>query len=67
HNWYTRFEPQLYLYGKAAGEVSDLAVWRSDKSPYDLLYVVGSFDTICKACQQQYCSAGVWTGEVFDK
>ncbi|CAM9561190.1 unnamed protein product, partial [Sphacelaria rigidula] len=34
---------------------------------YDLLYVVGSFDTICKACQQQYCSAGVWTGQEFDK
>lgn len=38
-----------------------------DADPYDLLYVVGAFDTICKACQQQYCSAGVWTGEEFDK
>ncbi|CAM9750655.1 unnamed protein product, partial [Ectocarpus sp. 13 AM-2016] len=69
-SWYSRFEPQLYLYGKAAGMVSDLAVWRAgshDANPYDLLYVVGAFDTICKACQQQYCSAGVWTGQVFDK
>ena len=38
-----------------------------DADPYDLLYVVGAFDTICKTCQQQYCSAGVWTGEEFDK
>ncbi|CAM9779099.1 unnamed protein product, partial [Laminaria digitata] len=68
--WYTRFEPQLYLYGKAAGMVTDLAVWHPgshDPDPYDLLYVVGTFDTICKTCQQQYCSAGVWTGEEFDK
>ncbi|CAM9802571.1 unnamed protein product, partial [Scytosiphon promiscuus] len=69
-SWYSRFEPQLYLYGKAAGVVSDLAVWRAgshDANPYDLLYVVGAFDTICKTCQQQYCSAGVWTGQEFDK
>lgn len=38
-----------------------------DANPYDLLYVVGAFDTICKTCQQQYCSAGVWTGQEFDK
>ena len=38
-----------------------------DADPYDLLYVVGAFDTICKTCQQQYCSAGVWTGQEFDK
>lgn len=30
-SWYTRFEPQLYLYGKAAGVVSDLAVWRAGR------------------------------------
>lgn len=29
--WYTRFEPQLYLYGKAAGVVSDLVVWHSGR------------------------------------
>ncbi len=40
---------------------------RDDANPYDLLYVVGAFDTICKTCQQQYCSAGVWTGQEFDK
>ncbi|KAG5189684.1 hypothetical protein JKP88DRAFT_262058 [Tribonema minus] len=65
HTWYTRFEPQLYLYGEAAGEVNDLVVRPS--TLYDSLYVVGSFDTVCKTCQQLYCSVGFWTGEEFDK
>ncbi|CAM9997280.1 unnamed protein product, partial [Phaeothamnion confervicola] len=68
HTWYSRFEPQLYLYGAAAGEVYDLVVQPDPtNAPFDDLYVVGAFDTICKTCQQQYCSVGLWTGDSFDK
>jgi hypothetical protein len=65
HTWYTRFQPQLYLYREAAGEVFDLVV--SPDEPYDTLYLVGSFDTVCKTCQQLYCSVGYWTGDEFLK
>ena len=37
--WYTRFEPQLYLYGKAAGMVNDLAVWHPGRCPHLTLEV----------------------------
>ena len=59
----------LYLYFcfQAVGFCHPPRPRSNDPYPYDLLYEVGAFDTTSRACQQQYCSIGVWTGDEFDK
>ncbi len=39
----------------------------SPDQPYDFLYMVGKFDSICASCQKPYCSMGYWTGSEFLK
>ncbi len=39
----------------------------SPDQPYDFLYVVGSFNTLCSTCQTSYCGVGYWTGSEFLK
>ena len=64
--WSNLNEADLYLYGESNGVILDMAVNKSSKS-YNVVSVVGAFDTVTKASQIQYCSVGMWDGISFDK
>lgn len=65
--WLTLYQTVSVSEVDCAGVLLDIAINRSSSEPYDKFYVVGSFDTVTKTSQVQFCSVATWNGISFDK
>lgn len=64
--WSTKYHAEVFRYSESNGLILDVAVNESSY-PFNTLFTVGSFDTVAKTSQIQFCSVSAFDGITFDK